>query len=75
MGVFERFLGFGSLEWPKVLLVWWHMVLPISSGGVSLISMEIIVLVAHLRNQALVAVAIVSKFLLEVIGSLGPFLF
>jgi hypothetical protein len=48
MGVFERFLGLGSLECPKVLLVLWHMFFPIFNGGVSLISMEVIVLIAYL---------------------------
>jgi hypothetical protein len=58
------------------------MVFPIFSGGVGLISMEVIVLAAYLGNQALVAHVIVSKFLLdfhpfllEMIGSLGPLLF
>jgi hypothetical protein len=50
MGVFERFLGLGSLECPKVFLVWWHMAFPIFSGGVGLISMEVIVLITYLGN-------------------------
>jgi hypothetical protein len=44
--------------------------------------MEVIVPIAYMGNQALVALVIVSKFLLdfrpfllEVIGSLGPFPF
>ncbi len=58
------------------------MALPIFIGGVGLISMKVIVPTAYIGNQALVALVIVSKFLLdfhpfllEVIGSLRPFLF
>jgi hypothetical protein len=78
----KEFWVFGSLECPKVLLVWWHMALPIFSGGVGLITMEVIVLSTYLGNHALVVLVIVSKFLLdfhpfllEVIGSSGPLLF
>ncbi len=60
------------------------MTFPISSGGVRLISLEVIVLVTYLGSWGLVALVITSKFLLdfclfllEAIGvsRLGPLLF
>jgi len=58
--------------------------LPISSGGLGLISLQVIALVAYMGSWGLVALIIASKFLfyfrlflLEVIGAsnLGSFFF
>jgi hypothetical protein len=65
MGVFERLVGLGSLDCFEAPLVCEHVALPISSGGVTLISSKVIVPTAYLRNWALVTPIIVSKFLLD----------
>ncbi len=84
MGVFERLLGPGSLECFEAPLVCQHVALPISNGGVVLISLKVIAPITYLRSWALVAPIICSKFLLDfclfllkVIGvsNLGPFSF
>jgi hypothetical protein len=41
------------------------VVLPISSGGVWSISLEVITLIAYLGNWAIIALVITSKFLLD----------
>ncbi len=46
--VFGNFLGLGSLECPKVPLVRQQASLPISRGGVGLVSIEVIVLATYL---------------------------
>jgi hypothetical protein len=48
MGFFERLLGLGSLECPKAILVLKQMAFPIFSGGIGLISLEVITLVTYL---------------------------
>ncbi len=77
MGIFERLLGSGSLECLEALLVCRHVVLPVCSGGIRLISLKVIVLVAYLGSWTLVTFVITSRFLLEVIGvnSSRPFPF
>ncbi len=84
MRVFERLVGLGSLECLKAFLIHWQVAFPISSGGVGLISLKVIVLVTYLGCWALFVPFISSMFfldfcpfLLEVIGasSLGPFFF
>ncbi len=84
MRVFERLLGPSSLECLEALLDCSHAVFPISSGGVRLISLEVITLAIYLGSWALIALVIAFKFLLdfrlfllEAIGasSLGPLLF
>ncbi len=64
MGVFEKFLGPGFLEWPKALLIQEQMVFPISRhrfdfhGGHCFNC-------TYLGNWALVVIIISSKFLLD----------
>ncbi len=65
MEIFERLLGVGSLDCLEVLLVHQQVVLPISSGGVWSISLEVITLIAYLGNWAIIALVITSKFLLD----------
>jgi hypothetical protein len=45
MGVFEKLLGLGFLECPEALIIQQQVAFPIFSGGISLTSMEVIVLI------------------------------
>ncbi len=65
MGVFWRLLGSSSLECLKTLIVHHQVVLPISDGGVGLISSKVIIPTTYIENWALVAPIITSKFLLD----------
>ncbi len=46
-------------------LVYRQVILPISSGGIRLISSKVIALIAYLGSWALVTFIIASKFLLD----------
>jgi len=65
MGIFERLLGQCLLECLKAFLVCQYVVFPIFSGGVGLISSEVIALAAYLGSWALIAPVIASRFLLD----------
>jgi hypothetical protein len=65
MGVFERLVGPCSLDCFEAPLVCQHVALSISSGGVALISLKVIVPTTYLRSWALVTPIITSKFLLD----------
>jgi len=65
MGIFEKLVGPGSLDYFKAPLVCQQVALPISSGGVALISSKVIDPTAYLRSWALVTPIIASKFLLD----------
>jgi hypothetical protein len=62
MGVFEKLLGLGSLECFEAFLVHLHVVFPISSGGIGLIFLEVIALVAYFGSWALGVIVITSMF-------------
>jgi hypothetical protein len=47
MGIFERFLGLGSLECPEAFLVYQQVAFPICSGVVQLISLKVIAPTAY----------------------------
>jgi hypothetical protein len=61
MGDFGRLLGSSSLQCPKALLVHWHVVFPIFSGGMGLISLEVIALTSYMGSWALVSFKIFSQ--------------
>jgi hypothetical protein len=65
MGILERLLGLSSLKCLKALLIYLQVVLPISSGGVGLISLEVIVQVSYLGSWALITLVIISIFFLD----------
>jgi hypothetical protein len=65
MGIFERLLGASAFECLEAFLVRRHVVFPISSGGIRLISLEVIALATYLRSWALIAHVIASRFLLD----------
>jgi hypothetical protein len=65
MGIFERILGSTSLECPKAFLLHPHVALPISSEGIMLISLEVIVPTVYLGSWALVAFVITFRFVLD----------
>jgi hypothetical protein len=82
VGVFERLLGLGSLEYPEAPLIHRHVIFPISSGGIGLIYIEVIALATYLGSWALTTLVITFRFLLvycsfllEAIGvnGSGPF--
>jgi hypothetical protein len=65
MGIFERFLGSGSLECLKAFLIYQQVPLPIFSGVVGLISLKVIAPTAYVGSWALIVLIISSKFLLD----------
>jgi hypothetical protein len=65
MEVFEKLLGLGSLECLEAPLVHQQVAFPISSGGIGLISLEVIAQTAYLKSWALVALVTISRFLLN----------
>jgi hypothetical protein len=65
MGIFEKLLGVSPFECFKAFLVCRHVAFPISNGGIGLISSYVIALATYLRNWALVAHVIASRFLLD----------
>jgi hypothetical protein len=65
MGIFERLLDWGSLECLEALLVHQHVAFPNFSGGISFISLDVIVQATYLGSRALVAPVIASNFLLD----------
>jgi hypothetical protein len=62
LGIFERLLGLGLLEWPKAFLVHQYVAFHVFSGGLGLISSEVIALVAYMGSWGLVALIIAYKF-------------
>jgi hypothetical protein len=65
VGVVERLLGLGSLEYLEAPLIHRHVVFPISSGGIGLIYLEVIALATYLGSWALITLVITSRFLLD----------
>jgi hypothetical protein len=55
---FGRLLGSSSLECPEAFLVYQQVVFPIFSGGIKLISLEVIALIAYMGSWALVSLKI-----------------
>jgi len=65
MQVFERLLNPCYFECLKVLLVCWHVSLPVFSGKISFIFAKTIVLIVYLGNWVLIMLIIVFRFLLD----------
>lgn len=65
MGVFWKLLGPSSLECFKTPLICHQVVLPISNGGIGLISSKVIIPTTYMGSWALIAPIVTSKFLLD----------
>lgn len=65
MRIFERLLGPCLLECLETLLFCQQAIFPIFSGGIGLISLEVITLATYLRSWAIVALVIAFRFLLD----------
>ncbi len=84
MGIFYKLLGLSSMVYFEAFFVRLHVVLPISSEGIRVISLEVIVPIVYLGSWALVALVIASRNLLDLhsslleaigVSSLGPLIF
>jgi hypothetical protein len=65
LGIFESLLGASPFECLEAFLVRQHVAFPISSGGIGLISLKVIAIIAYLRSWALITHVKASKFLLN----------
>jgi hypothetical protein len=65
MKVFERLVGLCSLECFEAFLVHRQVAFPISSGGIRLIVLEVIALIAYSESWALIFPIITSMFLFD----------
>lgn len=81
---FYKLFGLCSLQYLQAFLVHWQVAFPISSGGIWLISLKVIVQATYLGSWAWVAHVIAFKFLLDfctfllemiVVNNLGALLF
>jgi hypothetical protein len=57
---FGKLLGSSSLKCPKAFLVRRHVVFPIFSGGIKLISLEVIASIAYMGSWALISLKVIS---------------